>query len=274
MGRQGVSGPSRRPTGDGGLDERFEAGAELIAEAGALAMGFFERLETLTVSRKGTQDMASQADVQTELLIRERLAARFPEDAFLGEETGRGDVVGASGIWVVDPVDGTQPFVNGMSSWCVSMAYVRDGRIELGFVDAPARQERFIGRRGGEATLNGRPIAVSRAQRLDEGIVGVGYSPRIGADELLPIFEPLLRQGAMFYRDGSGALALCYVACGRLIGYVEPHINAWDCAGALAVIAAAGGRTNDYLAGDALWMGGRLVAGPPALYPALEALFD
>ena len=144
----------------------------------------------------------------------------------------------------------------------------------MGFVNAPARNELFIGRRGHGATLNGEPISVSDSTRLDDGIVGVGYSPRVGADELLPILEPLLRQGAMYYREGSGALGLCYLACGRLIGYVENHINSWDCAGAIAIIHAAGGLTNDFLADDGLWSGGPLMAGPPALYPLLEALFD
>jgi myo-inositol-1(or 4)-monophosphatase len=256
------------------LDERFAVGSALIVEAADLALGYFRRLDSLTISPKGRQDMASEADVDTEVLIRDHLAARFPGDAFLGEETGRGDVAGSRGIWVVDPIDGTQPFVSGMSSWCVSIAFVLDGRVELGFVASPARDELFIGRRGAEATLNGRPISVSSARALDEGIVAVGYSPRIGADDIVPLFDRLLRRGAMFYRDGSGALALAYVACGRLIGYIEPHINAWDCLGALALLEAAGGISNDFLAGDGLWRGGPLIACPPAIYPALEAVFS
>jgi myo-inositol-1(or 4)-monophosphatase len=83
------------------------------------------------------------------------------------------------------------------------------------------------------------------------------------------VFERLLGAGGMFFRNGSGALGLCYVACGRLLGYVEPHINSWDCLGAIAVIEAAGGRTNDYLTGDALLYGNRLAAGPPAVFDAL-----
>ena len=78
----------------------------------------------------------------------------------------------------------------------------------------------------------------------------------------------------MFYRDGSGALMLCYVACGRLLGYVEPHINSWDCLGALAILEAAGGRSNDFLANDGLLQGNRLITGSPGLYPELAALFD
>jgi myo-inositol-1(or 4)-monophosphatase len=78
----------------------------------------------------------------------------------------------------------------------------------------------------------------------------------------------------MFHREGCGALALSYVACGRLIGYVEQHINSWDCLGALAVIEAAGGTINDFLADDGLWKGNRVIAGPASLYPKLESLFE
>ena len=103
--------------------------------------------------------------------------------------------------------------------------------------------------------------------------MGVGYSPGVRPDEFLPMFGRLLREGAMFYREGSGALTLCSVACGRLIGYVEPHINSYDCLGALAVIEGAGGKICDFLADDGLWKGNRVIAGPATLYPALEALF-
>ena len=259
---------------DAALDRRFAVATRLLAEAGALALDYFRRLDTLTVTSKGQQDMVSEADLATEVLIRDSLAAAFPEDGFLGEETGRSEIAASEGIWVVDPIDGTQPFVNGLGSWCVSIAFVAGGRVEMGFVTAPARGETYLGRRGQGATLNGRPIRVSAATKLTEGIVGVGYSPRVAPNDFLPMFGRLLRAGAMFTREGSGALTLCAVACGRLIGYVEPHINAWDCLGAMAVIEAAGGRCNDFLRGDALWTGNRLIAGPPALYPALEAVFS
>lgn len=257
---------------DDGLQDRYEFGVELIQEAGALAMSFFDRLDSLTVKDKGPQDVVSEADVETERLIRRRIEERFPTDAFLGEESGRSDVAGAEGIWVVDPIDGTQPFVNGLGSWCVSIAYVRDGDVELGFVIVPVQQELFIGRRGVGATLNGREISVSSATALNQGITYVGYSSRITADDILPVFDRLLRQGGMYIRDGSGTLGLCNVACGRLLGYVEPHINSWDAAAALGIIEAAGGQINDFLAGDGMWSGNPVVAGPPALYPALSAL--
>lgn len=256
------------------LERRFTFARKLIDEAGTLALDYFQRVETLAVTSKGPQDMASEADLAVERLIRDRLATAFPEDGFLGEETGRSEIAAPPGIWVVDPIDGTQPFISGMGSWCVSIAFVTGGAVEMGFVTAPARQETYVGRRGHGSTLNGRPIRVGSATTLTDGIVGVGYSPRVAPDDFLPMFGRLLRGGAMFAREGSGALTLCAVACGRLIGYVEPHINAWDCLGAIAVIEGAGGRCSDFLAGDALWTGNRLIAGPPALYPALEAVFS
>ena len=84
----------------------------------------------------------------------------------------------------------------------------------------------------------------------------------------------LLHAGGMYYRNGSGAVGLCYVACGRLLGYVEPHINSWDCLGAVAVVEAAGGRVSDVLAGNGLRSGNPIVAGPPAVFDALKTVLS
>jgi myo-inositol-1(or 4)-monophosphatase len=256
----------------GDLDERFEAACAVIREAGALAQDYFERVSSLRVDSKGARDVVTEADVAVEELIRRRLAERFPGDAFVGEETVRSAPEPGQGVWVVDPIDGTQPFVAGMPNWCVSIAFVLDGRIELGLVFAPTHDELFAGGVDRPPTLNGAPVALHPGRALGDGITAVGYSPRIGPAEILPVLERLLEGGGTFFRNGSGALGLCYVACGRLLGYVEPHINSWDCLAGIALIHAAGGRTNDYLAGDALLDGNRLVAGPPAVFDALAAV--
>ena len=167
--------------GSSPIDERFKFAHGLIQEAGDLALDYFRRLETLRVQSKGPQDMASEADLNTELLIRGRLKEKFPEDAFLGEETGRTEFASGQGIWVVDPIDGTQPFISGLTGWCVSIAFVLNGMLEIGLVSSPARGELFAGHRGVGATLNGKAIRVSTATNLTEGIVGVGYSPRVNA---------------------------------------------------------------------------------------------
>ncbi|MBE7182879.1 MAG: inositol monophosphatase [Methylobacterium mesophilicum] len=252
------------------LDARFQFALDLIREAGALALNYFGKRKDLTIKSKGMQDLASEADLETELLIRRKLEARWPDDAFLGEETGTSDYRPEQGIWVVDPIDGTQPFICGMSSWCVSIAFVLDGTLRFGAVFAPARDELFAGGEGFPAMLNGEPVERSAAEALNQGITGFGYSPRVSHGDVAPVFERLLEANGTFYRDGSGALSLCYVAAGRLIGYIEPHINSWDCLGAVAVIRAAGLQTSDFLQGDALHEGNWLVAGAPAVYGELH----
>jgi len=260
------------PLTDAQIDDRFTFAIEVAREAGTLAMGYFADLASLDVKSKGPQDVVSQADVETERLIKSRIAARFPEDAFLGEETGADGLADAEGIWVVDPIDGTQPFVSGLSSWCISIAFVVDGRTRIGVVNSPVGDELFAAREGHGATLNGKPIHVRDATSLADGIVTLGYSPRSPIEDIVTALDRLLRGGGMFARNGSGALGLCYVANGRYIGYVEPHIYSWDCLAGLLCITEAGGRMNDWLTGDALLNGNRIVTGPPAIYDALDAL--
>jgi myo-inositol-1(or 4)-monophosphatase len=157
------------------MDERYDFGLSLIAEAGALALSFFHDLESLDVTEKGPQDLVSRADRETEALIKSAIAERFPGDAFVGEETG---VTSGStgGTWVVDPIDGTTPFLLGMTSWCVSIAYVSDNDTSFGLIFAPATGDLYAARRGAGATLNGRPIHVSDATTLAAGSTGIGAS--------------------------------------------------------------------------------------------------
>jgi myo-inositol-1(or 4)-monophosphatase len=254
------------------LDERYAFGAALIPEAAALAQRYFESLDSLTVRSKGTQDVVSEADVEVERLIRGAVEERFPDDAFFGEEFGHNEVEGAEAIWIVDPIDGTQPFLSELSSWCVSIGFAWQGRLEMGFLAAPARSEIFLGRRGHGATLNGRPIHVSSSSSLDDGLLSIGMSPRIGPEEIVPIVDALLRQGVVYYREGSGALSLAYVAAGRLIGYIESHLNSWDGAAGVAIVEAAGGVVNEFFRPEMLLTGAPIIATNAALYPSLEAV--
>lgn len=253
-------------------DLRFKTGLEILEDAGALALTYFNARESLTIKSKGPQDVVSEADLQTELLIKKRLAEAFPDDAFLGEETGRTAYGNNQGIWVVDPIDGTQPFVSGLTSWCVSMAYVKSGVLQFGMVFAPARNELFSGGIGIPATVNGQPVTRHTARSVRDGVTCAGYSPKAGPAEFLPVFTRFLDAGGMFYRDGSGALGLCYVAAGRLIAFFEPLIMSWDCLGALAVVNAAGLKVSDFLANDGLHKGNPLLVANAEVYAELRAL--
>ncbi len=246
--------------------------AEAVArEAGALALRRFRRLDRLTVERKGLQDVVSAADREVEDLIRDRLAALLPEDGVLGEERGMAEG-GSGAVWVVDPIDGTWCFLNGIGAWCVSIACVVEGRIEIGVVFDPCSGEMFAAARGRGARLDGRPMRVAEARSLEEGTLGVGFSHRSRGEEIGPLITEILERGGMYHRHGSGALGLAWTACGRLVGYLEPHMNSWDCLAGLLLIEEAGGFVNDFLAGDGLTEGNPVVAGPPGLRPTIEDL--
>jgi myo-inositol-1(or 4)-monophosphatase len=259
---------------DSSINARYQFALELIREAGELAHSYFKKFDSLTIKSKGLQDMASEADLNTELLIKERLQTHYPEDAFLGEETGLTTFDENQGIWIVDPIDGTQPFVSGLTSWCVSIAFMKAGILEFGLVYAPARDELFAGGRDYPATLNGQPLRKHPGKTIKDGIVAMGYSPRVRPEAFLSVFSRFIQAGGMYYRDGSGALNLCYVASGQLLGYLELHINSWDCLGGIAVLQAAGLITNDFLSNDGLRKGNAMIAGNAEVYAELLAIYE
>lgn len=258
---------------DAELVERFEVAQVIAREAGDLGLSYFRRFDDLQVTTKGLQDMASEADVAVEELIRERLATKFPEDGFFGEEGGRSDGEHADGgLWVVDPIDGTACFVAGIPVWCVSIAYVVGKDALLGVVYDPNLDELFAARRGHGASLNGRKIRPSDADSFADGLVGIGYSTRTTPAPAVAFLDGLLAEGGMFIRNGSGALMITYVGAGRLLGYYEAHLNSWDGAAAIAIVGEAGGWTNDFLAGNGLSEGNLIAVAAPRLAPGMKRL--
>lgn len=255
-------------------EARFETAMAVARSAGELAHGYFDRAASLTIEHKGTQDLVSEADRETESLITRELLTAFPDDGFMGEEHGLTPGAEGAGAWVVDPIDGTQPFLLGLPTWCISIAYVVDGRVEIGVLHNPALGDMYAARFGHGATHNGVGMQVSSATALDQGLTGVGCSPRTGADDLARIMHRLRSVGGMYQRTGSGALNLAYVATGQHIGYVERHIHSWDCLAALCLITEAGGRTSPFLADNGIDGDGLLVAGAPGVFDALTALMD
>ena len=152
--------------------DRFDFAKNLIIEAGDLALQYFASVNELSIMSKGAQDMVSEADIAVEKLIRNRLMTAYPSDGYLGEETGYEEATGDSGIWVVDPIDGTQPFLSGLRSWCVSIAYVRSNEVVLGMVNNPATRELFIGGAGRMAL--GGPIVAGSPQVFDQLVAILG----------------------------------------------------------------------------------------------------
>jgi myo-inositol-1(or 4)-monophosphatase len=250
-----------------GIPDRLSAAEDIARIAGKSALAFYRERATLVVIDKGVQDRVTEADRTIEAEIKEFLTSRFPDDGFLGEEDGASDDTLASkaGVWVVDPIDGTDCFVFGIPSWCISIAWVYEQRITIGVIYDPLHDEMFVAAAGRGATLNGQKISAASATDAKRGLVGIGYSSRVTPDDLLSALRRLTDIGGMFHRCGSGALSLAWVAAGRLIGYFEPHMNSWDCLAGLLLVREAGGWTNDFLADGGLAQGNPALAAAPGL---------
>ncbi|TQV71947.1 inositol monophosphatase family protein [Denitrobaculum tricleocarpae] len=253
-------------------ERRLEVACEVARQAGKHALSYFADRSRLNIEGKGVQDMFSQADVETEVLIREQLAAAFPDDGFFGEETEPSGLESSNGTWVVDPIDGTACFVVGIPTWCVSIAFVRNKRIEIGVIYDPNSDELFSASHGQGSFLNGQAIAVAKAQDFTGGMTGFSFSHRATPQSITGVLERLLSQGGMFYRNGSGALTLAYVACGRLNAFFEPHMNSWDSSAGVLLIREAGGWANETLEGDGLVKGALVMAAADGLAGSLKKL--
>lgn len=256
------------------ITERAVFAEDLIRAAGALALSYFEAPETLTIADKGCHDHASQADLETERLIKARIAESWPDDMFLGEETGGVEPAPGQGIWVVDPIDGTSCFIHGMAGWTVSIAWMIDDVIEIGLVFDPVHDALFTARRGQGAKLNGNPIHCGPDTDFSDSMTGIGASHRISPERSTRPIRRLLEEGGMFHRVGSCALSLAYVACGRLNGYYEAHINAWDCHAGLLMVREAGGWSNSLINGEELLTGGEIAACAPGVVDHMRKLME
>jgi myo-inositol-1(or 4)-monophosphatase len=218
------------------MDMRLLAAQAVAREAGAMARRRFLD-QSFTVGFKGPQDFLTEVDGETEAFIAERLLRIFPSDGFIGEESKGRPADEGGAAWVVDPIDGTANFARGVPHFCVSIACVVGNEVEVGVIYDPMLDELFSSRRGGGARLNGAPMRASAASELAKSAIEVGWNMRASADQYFDLLRRVARAGAAPFRTGSGALALAYVAAGRLDGYVEHHMNAWDCLAGILLVA-------------------------------------
>lgn len=249
------------------------AAIDVARIAGARADHWYARRAELVVEEKGAQDYVSMADKKTEQLIREELAQRFPDHAFLGEESVKEfDAAKNAGrpTWVVDPIDGTTNFLRGVPLWAVSVGLVVDGEPEVGVIVCPRQDEVFAAARGEGATLDNVAIRAAKTTALARSQIGLGSSWRTSKDGVVAVQSQLTHQGADIRRFGSACIQMAWVACGRLDGYVELHLNAWDVAAGYVIMREAGVMTNDYTRGNWLVDGNPLVCAAPGVFTELS----
>jgi myo-inositol-1(or 4)-monophosphatase len=217
-----------------------QVGLEAARAAGDILR---QRIDSIReVRHKGLVDIVTDVDLQSEHEVCSLILDAFPSHSILGEEGGSraGD---PRYRWIVDPLDGTTNYAHGFPFFCVSIGFEVDGQLQLGVVYAPSLQELFIGERGHGATLNGQPISVSAVDMLTNALLATGFPyEREDFPRALKSFEAVSLASQAVRRAGSAALDLCYVACGRLDGYWEHRVKAWDLAGGALIVAEAGGQ--------------------------------
>lgn len=255
------------------IDSRLDIAKTIATQAGELALGFFRDIGALVIERKGVQDMVSNADRDVETFVRAQLNKHFPDDGIVGEE--HASVTGTSGYtWVIDPIDGTANFINNIPAWCVILACVHDDETKIGVIFEPCYGELFWGAKGAGSFVNDRAMKTAQSAGFHDGNFAVGMSGRTESGLVVDFIGQLAEKGGLFFRNASGGLSLAYVAAGRLIGYAEPHMNAWDCLAGQLLIAEAGGCVERQSADEMLEKGGRVVTSMPQIFDELVAMSD
>lgn len=240
---------------------------DLVQSAAAIAVEGFRRQIGQPIGMKGPQDYLTETDGQVEAHIKSRIAEVFPEDGFLGEETG--GVPGAQ-AWVVDPIDGTANFARAIPHFCISIAFVGNGQVQLGAIANPILQETHFARLGQGARMNGKPIRVAATHDITATSFEMGWSNRRPTSAYLGALEKLFAAGSNVRRGACGALGLAYVADGRSDGYAELHMNSWDCLAGLLLVREAGGVTGPFLSQGGLTQGAAVLAAAPGVAQVLS----
>lgn len=220
------------------------------------------------IEYKGVIDLVTETDHQSEDYLLGQIAERYPEHRVYSEESG-GRPGEDEHVWYVDPIDGTVNYAHGFPIFCVSIAYQEAGDLKLGAVYNPIMEELYLGERGKGATLNGQNIQVGKAQELVDSLLVTGfpYDAWTSPVNNMAEFEGFSRRSQGVRRFGSAALDLCYVAAGRLDGYWEVKLNAWDvAAGALIAQEAGALVTNTQGGEDFLSKPQSVIAANPAIH--------
>jgi len=224
------------------LIEATEAGADEL-------MRFFNG--TFTISNKeGVNNLVTEADHAADKAIQAVIKKAFPEHGIVSEETAE-KITASEFKWIVDPIDGTVNFANGIPICCVSIGLEQNGRMIMGAVYNPIFKEFYFAERGQGATLNDKKITVSNKTEVLRSclVTGFPYTYLDQPNGPLQVFERLIRKGIPVRRLGSAAIDLCWVAAGRFDGFYEHQLNAWDSAAGFIIVEEAGGKVTD-LKGD------------------------
>jgi myo-inositol-1(or 4)-monophosphatase len=245
--------------------------AEAARRGGAVLRERWGRART--VDKKGRIDLVTDADRASEAAVLELLSERFPGAAVLAEESGPSGGAGAL-RFIVDPLDGTTNYAHGVPHFAVTVAAEDERGLAAGATYDPVRDELFLARRGGGATLDGAPIRPSGCATLLDALLVTGFPYDIHAEHrrALDLFEAFLTRARGVRRFGSAALDLAWVACGRFDGYWESKLKLWDMAAGVLIAREAGAVASDLEGGGRILETGGIIAAGPRLHPSMVAV--
>lgn len=217
------------------------------ARAGAEVLKRYFRDPNLRVDDKGRSGLVSDADRESEETILKVLRHHFPGSGFLAEEKG-GEQGTEDMLWVVDPLDGTNNFIQGLPIWCVSIGVLVDGVTQVGLVYDPLGENLFTARKGEGAYWNGQRLKTSRRGDLSGSFISLSVPSRGTPQEMkrwVDIFREIVGQCRAYRRTGSAALDLAYTAAGIYDGLLQFSLSPWDFTAGNLLVREAGGQVSD-----------------------------
>jgi myo-inositol-1(or 4)-monophosphatase len=203
----------------------------------------FGELENLQVSAKGPGDFVSSADKRTEKIIIEELQKAHPEYGIITEESGIINKTNTRNRWIIDPIDGTMNFLNGIPQFAISIGYEEESEIKCGVIFNPIMNEMFCAEKGNGAYLNNSRIRVSKIKKIKNALLVTGGPKQTSKikDKIFSEYINVCNNVSNVRKFGSAALDMAYVACGRFDGYWQRELNYWDIAAGIIILKEAGG---------------------------------
>lgn len=268
--------PATPPEGSGAPPRAAAADFHLAScvacarAGGRILMDYWGKRRSYTVEQKGPNDFVTVVDREAEQAIVRLVRERFPDHAIQAEESPVSE--GTVGYrWYIDPLDGTTNYIHGFPFFCVSVGLADPQGMHAAAIFDPLRNEMFTAARGYGAFLNNEPIRVSPAAKLSQGLLvtGIPFRSLDRLDEYLTSFRAFVHASSGIRRDGSAALDLAYVACGRYEGFWEMSLSPWDVAAGSLIVEEAGGVVTDFQGRGGYMASGDIIAAAPPIHPAM-----
>lgn len=257
---------------------QLESLKDTAVEAATIAGGILQEYARrgFRIEYKNAVNLVTDADRQSEQAVIDTIRGKYPHHDILAEERGMESAGRSSYRWIIDPLDGTTNFAHGFPMYCVSIGLEHEGRMVVGVILDPTRQELFAAAAGQGATLNGTRIRVSRTSALDAALLvtGFAYDIRESTHNNLDYFSRFCLRARGVRRTGSAALDLCYVAAGRFDGFWEMKLHPWDVAAGSLIVTEAGGRMSDFSGGAFSIDGEEMVASNELIHSEMVGVLE